>query len=320
MTENNEIIVSGNAISAISDDSIIAISEKAEKRIEAVRKMKQMSLKVTNPSDWIDQQGKPYLQASGSEKVARLFGISWQIDEPTKEIEEGGHFNYTSKGYFSLSGATIECIGTRSSKDGFFKKYKYNKDGTKTELPLSAIDSTDVKKAALTNLIGNGITRLLGIRNLTYEDLNEAGIDVNKIGKVEYKSKGKGQTSKPASEKKQLTPEQTKLWAALVLHCGNDLEKVKATLKEKTSFPVSSGKDKGKIVPGKDSIYDVSDKQAQTVRHQIEKLQEKQKESSNSLDAPEKCQICAHMDKCELSPDPECKQYEPLESTEKEPF
>lgn len=127
-------------------------------------------------------------------------------------------------------------------------------------------------------------------------------------------------TETSATEKKQLTAEQTKLWAALVLHCGNDLEKVKAILKEKTSFKVSSGKDKGKEVQGKDSIYDVSDKQAQTVRHQIEKLQEKQKESSNSLDAPEKCQICAHMDKCELSPDPDCESYILLESTEKEPF
>jgi hypothetical protein len=127
-------------------------------------------------------------------------------------------------------------------------------------------------------------------------------------------------TTKPTTGKKQLTPEQQKLWAALVLHCGNDPEKIKATLKEMTSFTVSSGKDKGKEVQGKDSIYDVSDKQAQTVRHQLEKIQKEKGESGSGLDAPEKCQICAKMDTCELNPDPECGSYEPLERTQTEAF
>ncbi|KKM98519.1 hypothetical protein LCGC14_1157090 [marine sediment metagenome] len=184
-------------VPAIGDDNIIAIAAKAEERVNAINKIKRISLKVTNPHDWVDQSGKPYLQASGSEKVARLFGISWRIDEPSKDNEEGGHFTFTYKGYFSLSGITIEVIGTRSSKDPFFKRYSYSKDennnSIKTELPVSEIDKTDVKKAAFTNCIGNGITRLLGIRNLTYDDLIEAGIDVKKITEIDYKKGGKDQ-------------------------------------------------------------------------------------------------------------------------------
>jgi hypothetical protein len=143
-------------------------------------------MKVTNESDWVDQNGKPYLQASGGEKIARLFGISWTIEEPLIEYEESGHYTYTYKGEFSLSSASIEAIGTRSSKDPFFRKYKYE-NNEKIELPVSAISKDDVKKAAYTNLIGNGITRLLGIRNLTYDDLKASGLDVSKITKVEYK-------------------------------------------------------------------------------------------------------------------------------------
>jgi phage recombination protein Bet len=124
----------------------------------------------------------------------------------------------------------------------------------------------------------------------------------------------------PQTEKKQLTPEQSKLWAALTIFCDSNPEKVKATLKEMTSFKVTKGEDKGKVVQGKDSIYDVSDKQAQTVRHEIEKLQKKQKENSSNLDAPEKCKICAEFDKCELDPDPECKSFIPLEKTTQEPL
>lgn len=171
---------------AINDDSLLAVAEAAEKRIDAMVKIKRLSLKMTNAHDWTDQGGKPYLQVSGAEKIGRLFGISWRIDEPVVEHEEGGHFGYTYKGYFTLGGVTIEVIGTRSSKDPFFRKYK---DGT--ELPPSAIDKGDVKKAAYTNLLGSGITRILGLRNLTWEELTAAGIEKDAVSKVDFKEKGK---------------------------------------------------------------------------------------------------------------------------------
>ena len=187
-------------IAPIADNTLVAIAEQAEKRVEAMGKIKRMALKLTNPHDWVDQQGKPYLQASGGEKVARLFGISWRISEPILENLEGGHFSFTYTGEFSLGGATITAVGTRSSKDGFFKKYSYKGDD-RTELPVSEIDRGDVKKAAYTNLIGNGVTRLLGIRNLTYEDLVEfAGIKKEQITSVSYKKGGK-----PASQGKPST-------------------------------------------------------------------------------------------------------------------
>lgn len=193
-----EVIESGSMeiVPVIASETLIAIAEQAEKRADAMNKIKQVAIKLTNKFDWTDQGGKPYLQVSGAEKIARLFGISWRIDEPDFEREESGHFTYSYKGYFSLAGATIEAIGTRSSKDGFFKKYAYEKvEGErdkKTELPPSEIDKGDVKKAAYTNCIGNGITRLLGIRNMTYEDLSAfAGITPEMISKVDFKKNGK---------------------------------------------------------------------------------------------------------------------------------
>jgi hypothetical protein len=120
------------------------------------------------------------------------------------ESEEGGHYSYTYTGTFSLSGATIEAVGTRSSKDGFFKKYgKKDDDGNAEVLPPSEIDKGDVKKAAFTNLIGNGITRLLGIRNLTWEDLETFGIKKENVGKVDYKKAGKATDGDIKSEEAQ---------------------------------------------------------------------------------------------------------------------
>jgi hypothetical protein len=184
--ENTEVI-----IPPITDDTLIGLADQAEKRVDALNRIKRAALKATNARDWTDQNGNPYLQVSGAEKVGRVFGVSWRIDEPVFEKEESGHFTYTYKGYFSLAGAEIEAIGTRSSKDGFFKRY----DKERKELPASEIDKGDVKKAAYTNLLGNGITRILGLRNLTWEDLQEfAGISKDQVGRVDYKKNGKAQS------------------------------------------------------------------------------------------------------------------------------
>ena len=183
------MIINEENLPALADDSLLRVAEMAEKRIEAVIKIKQMALKVTNPGDWIDQSGRPYLYVSGSEKIANLFNISWQINEPEVETESDGHFTYTFRGTFRIPGRSITAEGSRSSKDPFFKKYDWV-DGKKIEKPISAIDRRDVRMAAMTNLFGNGITRILGIRNLSYEDLAEyAGITKDMIEKVDY---GKG--------------------------------------------------------------------------------------------------------------------------------
>jgi|GEM_PF-1797494 len=175
-------INSGADSLAIIGDQIVSIAESAEKRIEAIKKIKSIVLTITNEQDWIDENGKPYLQASGAEKVARLFGISWRIDEPVIEKDENGHYTYTYKGYFSLGACSIEAIGTRSSRDPFFTtKYK---NGKRLTIGPSEIDREDVKKAAYTNCIGNGIKRLLGIRNLTWEEIK---INKEEISSIKFK-------------------------------------------------------------------------------------------------------------------------------------
>ena len=251
-------------VPAIADNTLIALAEQAEKRIEAMAKIKKVALKLTNRHDWTDQGGKPYLQVSGAEKVGRLFGISWRIDEPVFENEEGGHFSYTYKGYFSLAGATIEAIGTRSSKDGFFTRYEYgpkddNGKSTRTALPPSAIDKGDVKKAAYTNLLGNGITRILGLRNLTYEDLQEfAGITKEMIAKVEYKSGKKPEQASGQTSGDCISEAQSKRLFAIYKGAGKTDDEVKRYLFETYHIETS------KAILKKD--YDAIIKWAETKR------------------------------------------------------
>ena len=211
MDNNNDI---GSNLPAISDDTLLEIARTAEARIESVIKIKQLSLKVTNASDWTNQQDKPYIQASGSEKIANLFNISvmFLTPEPLYQEDPDGHYTYVFSGRFSMGirGRSIEVEGSRSSRDPFFKQnlYEKDKDGKSKLVREKKIEERDnkrdVRMAAYTNMMGNGITRLLGIRNLTWDDLEKfAGIKKEDVGKIEYKS------SKPPLKKPESTQETT---------------------------------------------------------------------------------------------------------------
>lgn len=182
-------------VSPIEDERLVKLAEQIEKRIEAMKKIKKWALSLTNASDWSNQNGKPYMETSGAEKIGRGFGVQWKFldKEPLIEYEESGHFMYTYRGIFSLAGATIEVIGTRSSKDGFFTR------GGK--IPISEIDKGDVKKSAYTNMVQAGITRILGLRNITWAELKEfAGISQDQVKSIDYKVDGKTQDRHIASE------------------------------------------------------------------------------------------------------------------------
>ncbi len=212
------MIEKDSVVSTMESHELLSLAAVAEERVDAIVKIRNTAIKLTNANDWVDQNGKPYLQASGSEKVAGAFGISWTFvnSEPIFEKEEDGHYTYTYQGLFTMSGRKIQVDGSRSSKDPFFKQYKYIKKAgggrdEKVEKTIAERDNKrDVKMAAYTNMIGNGITRILGIRNLTYADLEEfAGIKKSQLGKVEYKKKPPVEKAGSKSEATETTEKKS---------------------------------------------------------------------------------------------------------------
>lgn len=206
------IVGKDSVVQTMDANELLSLAAVAEERVNAIVKIRNTSIKLTNANDWVDQGGKPYLQASGAEKIAGAFGICWTFvnSEPICEVDDDGHYTYTYQGLFTMSGRKIQVDGSRSSKDPFFKQYKYIKKAgggrdEKIEKTIAERDNKrDVKMAAYTNMVGNGITRILGIRNLTYADLEEfAGIKRNQLGKVEYKKKPPVDKATTKSESKE---------------------------------------------------------------------------------------------------------------------
>lgn len=186
-------------------DNILYLAEKADKYIAAMNRIMAAALKITTEYDWILIGGKPYLQESGTTKVARLFGISIQlIGQPTVSFDNEGYKTFTYKARFMLKDQFIECEGSRGMKDDFFAKAGKDKPLKKPD----EIDERDVKMAAYTNCLNNGIKRLIpNLRNIDISELENAGLDISKIQGYTFKSGSKGGSAPANAEESGLACE-----------------------------------------------------------------------------------------------------------------
>lgn len=224
---SNEIITITPSNQLDATDDILAA---ANRRVAQLDKIMTLSIKRTNQLDWVDEGGKPYLTCSGAEKIARLFGVCWKNvkNEKVMSSDENGQFYfYECSGDFYLGKDVISAIGTCSQKDQFFSK-----KGGEVK-PLSEIDETNIRKAAYSNMVVNGITRILGIRNLTWEELEKSGIARDKSSKVDYAKGGNGGG--------KISEAQAKRFFAICKQSGKSDEEVKKHLKE--TYKIDSSKE-----------------------------------------------------------------------------
>jgi hypothetical protein len=208
-------------------------------RVDQVKKLKEVAIKMTNYNDWINMGDKPYLVGAGAEKIGRMFGVKITDTKYKKEVstdENGSFYFYVYTGIAKLANDIdgIECVGTCSSKDSFFAKSggEFKK--------ISEVDETNIMKSAYTNMLQNGITRLLGLRNMTWEELKPAGIEKTKTSSVNYDKtvEVEGDDVKKAKEEKI-----EKIKNMILEMCGNDLTSSKEKLLKYTSFIGKDGKE-----------------------------------------------------------------------------
>ena len=253
-------------ITVETSDDLISI---AQRRLDTVKKIINIALKITTYRDWVNQNGNPYLVHSGAEKVARLFGITLSDIKTEKmwaDDTKGKYYIYKTTGKAILPGKfdSIEALGTCSQRDPFFGKAKGE------FLDTVEIDETNIMKASYSNFTVNAITHLLGLRNLTWEELKDAGIDKSKIQEIKYQSGSQ-------KVKKTATPEEVKrqkeIWDWLMqITAGND-KLARERLKLETGFQPKDGSD---FVEGKKDPKYLTGKWLNITHRKIKEIFEKQ--------------------------------------------
>jgi len=220
------------------EEGIELVIARAEKQVKILDKVLGIALQRTNHYDWTDMQGKPYLTSSGAEKLMALFGINitdTSSDKKYSKDEKGDYYLYQYKGTFFWKAGSIEVVGACSSRDKFFAWDSKSQNFK----PLAEVDEVNIMKAAYSNMIVNGVTRLLGIRNLTWEQVEayKAGVSKDTVAKVSYRDTGK---SVNEDDKKK----QDEIAKMLLELCYNDQAAASKQLVELTKF---TGKDGNEV-------------------------------------------------------------------------
>lgn len=189
-------------------DPIEMTLNRIEKRDITFRRILELAVKSTHRGQWVDLGGKPWPTGPAAESIARDFGVSIHIKpedliREERDDKKGRYYLYRCRGIFRWADRELIAFGFCSSRDQFFSiKHVYNDNGQKEKLikPIEDIDEPSIAQSAITNCEVNGIMRILGLRNLSWDMLRQFGIDPDKVAKVSYNS-SKDQ-SQPATSQK----------------------------------------------------------------------------------------------------------------------
>lgn len=257
---------------------------------ELLARLVPASIKATRPQDWVQMGDKVYLQGTGAERVAPLWGIVLGEPHVEKVEHEDGHYDYVVTGAAGSrrTGVYMRSVqGGRSSRDKFFWPAVAEDANGRLRLrvgdelgaefnPAVHIDHLDVRKAAVTNWQTRAVAMLAGLRGLSPSDLSGAGIEG--VARVEFERGGKG----GATVKADVKAEQNKLGNAVLEYCGGDKERARRCLKELTKGD-KPGKD-GKVFQGFTSVAKLTrDWQFERAWQALEKLK-KAKQTDDSVE------------------------------------
>lgn len=210
-----------------------------EKNVEFFNRVKIVALKMTKPTDWVDQGASMYLMDRGAENIAIAFGVDisgLDLKQEWAEDSKGRYYTYvaTGKAYARKLGRWVEDIGVCSQRDKFFGMV----GGQLKE--IEDVDMANIRRKAVTNLYNRLIKRVVGLSGVTVDDLRASGMDVSKIAKVDYR--GGGQRSQA-----EFTPEgkdvRAKLGNMLLQMANNDKAAARKLLEQFTYWRGDDGKE-----------------------------------------------------------------------------
>jgi hypothetical protein len=194
----------------------------------------KIAIQQTNEEDWVLQGGKPYLEITGAEKIAPIFGV--RITGIVRTVEDGvdvdgehvgmkwKRFRHEGTGQIAVGNRVVyelqALFGSSWTKDDFFGKTK------ETFKPMADIDMRDLEYKSYSDLMRVAVVRLVGLRSVTVEELTIAGLNIEKIKDVQ---RGATVSAEDAAKQEELL----KVVKGLV---GTDDAKVKAAVKNFSGF------------------------------------------------------------------------------------
>lgn len=239
-----------NTVSLQVEGSLEGAVQNAEKYFKLQDRIRKAALDLTSITDWIDENGKPYLQWQGTAKVARGLGVGYSSLQFTSEQyvdDKGEVLDYTVVGNVSWNGQTITEMGSGSSRDSFFGVRTRTNEATKEKekyfLPLSEIDRTDIRKKAVTNFLNRGLKSLIGL-SFTWAEITE--ITKGRITQEKIRAQGNSVSFDKGkkggnTDTAELKTKKTELRKMIIdMHFGDEA-KAKVYLQEKTKFKDYSG-------------------------------------------------------------------------------
>ena len=204
-----------------------------EASLTAKKRLNKIALKQTNENDWVLQNGQPYLEITGAEKIAPVFGVKVIPSPECPIVEEGKdedgskfvRYWYEGKGQIIKNGVVLYelegLFGSASTRDSFFGQ---NKDGSLKD--ILDVNIRNVRYKAYSDFLRSAVVRLCGLRSVTFEELEDAGLKRDKIQDVK-----RGVEASPEDKKKQ--EELAQIARKLV---GTDAAKLREFIKKLTYF------------------------------------------------------------------------------------
>jgi len=193
------------------------VMARIEKWNQVLDQVTGFALRQTKPRHWcaLGEKGKtkPWLTGPGAENMVKRCGLRIEYCDPPYTIETGqdsdGPFvNYTCRLKVSLGRwASIVAEGHCTSRDSFFSRGG--------RLSNARVDKGNLQQSAYTNALVNGVCRLLGIRNLSWDELREitgGGVQEDRCDAAEFNRGKRGGVSRGSGQRMAEPEQRSRVW------------------------------------------------------------------------------------------------------------
>lgn len=148
----------------IPQTGLVAPVCSVEESVRIFKQFEQAKSKILTGNDilWIgsdgrpgiEGQGNPHIKRSGWRKLARFFGLSWDIENIEKlTMEHGGYMYKVRVKVWHPAGASVISEGVATSKDSFFTKGG-RRDADEENVLMKA--QTVAVNRAISDILGSG--------------------------------------------------------------------------------------------------------------------------------------------------------------------